>query len=349
MRILMIGGTGLISSSVVKAAVAHGYDVTLVTRGTAGTIPAPAGVSTIHADAENPDSLRSALRGTRLRGEKFDSVIQFIAFEPEHVAADVETFARLTDQYVLISTGATYRLQDSYEPRTESTPQDNVVWRYAQQKALCEQVLAERAEAMGLGWTIVRPAHTYGDSRIPAYVGNSPKSWTIVDRLRRGADIIVPGDGTSLWTITHADDLAVALVGLLGNTAALSRAFHIVSDVALTWERIYREVADASGISPEQYAQQVVHVPSDAMTRAFPELAVQILGDKMHPAIYDTSAIKEVVPGFECRIPFAEGVRRAVAWFEAHPDRQAVDDSANERLDKLGRIYRDALEASSHI
>jgi len=341
MRILIVGGTGLISSELAAQAAEAGHDLTLVTRGRSAVADAPAGTHHIHVDATDAAALRDALHGMRLRRERFDAVVQFIAFRPEHVAADVETFAPLTDQYVLIATSAAYKTFDHLHPLTEDTEQENLFWEYARLKMECERVLRENAA--GLSWTIVRPAHTYGPSKIPAFTANSSRPWTIVDRMRRGADIVVPGDGTSTWTLTHARDVSAGILGLLGNEAALGEAVHITSDEALTWTGIYAAIARAAGLTPEQLAAQTVHVPSEALIAARPREEGSIRGDKMHPAVYDTSKITRLVPGWSARTRFADGIAESIAWFEADPARQVVDDDANAMLDAVARIYRDAL------
>lgn len=340
MRILIVGGTGLISSELAALAVERGDDLTLVNRGNSPVAPPPPGAEVIHADATDATAMRAALRGRQLRGERFDAVVQCVAFTPEHVAEDIETFARLTDQYVLIATGASYRTAERFQLLTEDTSQENLYWEYAQLKQAAEQVL-RGAEA--LPWTIVRPAHTYGPSKIPAFTGNSRHPWTIVDRMRRGADIVIPGDGTALWTITHARDVAAGILGLLGKDEALGEAVHITSDEALTWNALYREIATAAGLTDDQFEAQRICVPSDALVAAAPSQAGSIYGDKMHTAVYDTSRIATLVPGWRAHIPFAEGMAEAVAWFEAHPDRQTVDEGANEMFDRLATIYRHAL------
>lgn len=343
MRILIVGGTGLISSELASQVARAGHELTLINRGRSTTATAPDGAHVIHVDATDAAALRGALRGPRLRGERFDAVVQFVAFEPGHVADDVETFAPLTDQYVLIATAASYRTYDHFHPLTEDTPQENLFWRYAQLKAEAEQTLRTHAEAAGLPNTIVRPAHTYGPSKIPAFTGNSAHPWTIVDRMRRGADIVIPGDGTSLWTVTHARDVAAGVLGLLGNEGALGEAVHITSNEALTWTGLYGAIAAAAGLSAEQFASQCVFVPSEAMIAAAPAQEGSIRGDKMHPAVFDTSKITALVPAWQAHTSFAEGVRECVAWFEADPERQSVDDAANTMFDSLAQLYREAL------
>ena len=343
MKILIVGGTGLISSELAAQAHARGDQLTLVNRGQSQVASAPPGADVIHADATDPAAMRAALRGRKLRGEKFDAVVQFVAFTPEHVGEDVETFAPLTDQYVLIATGAAYETREHFVALTEDTPQENLFWEYARLKQQAEQVLRDRGEAAGLPWTIVRPAHTYGPSKIPAFTGNSSHPWTIVDRMRRGADIVIPGDGTGLWTITHARDVAAGLLGVLGHADALGKAVHITSDEALTWTGLYRTIAHAAGLTDEQFEKQAVYVPSAALVAAAPPQAGSIFGDKMHPAVYDNSRIKSLVPGWSAQTSFAAGMAEAIEWFEADPALQAVDTRANTMFDRLGAIYRSAL------
>ena len=300
----------------------------------------------IHVDAADPVALRGALRGQRLRGERFDAVVQFIAYGAEQVRADLETFGPMTDQYVLIATAAAYRTFDRLRPLTEDVPLENHFWQYARDKNACEEALRDGAGAAGVPYTIVRPAHTYGPSKIPAYTGNSRHPWTVVDRMRRGADIVIPGDGTSLWTLTHSRDVASGILGLLGNEQALGRAVHITSSEALTWTGIYAAIARAAGLGPEQFARQCVFVPSEALVAAAPSQEGSIRGDKMHPAVYDTSLIRELVPGWEATTTFDAGLAECIEWFEADESRQSVDDEANAMFDRVAEVYREALDRS---
>ncbi|MFO7244927.1 MAG: NAD-dependent epimerase/dehydratase family protein [Actinomycetes bacterium] len=344
MRILVVGGTGLISSEFARVAVERGDEVTLITRGTSPH-PALAGTRALHADATDASALRGALHGARLRRERWDAVVQFIAYTPDHVTADLETFAPLADRYVLVATAAGYASFERHHPLTEDTRQENLHWQYARDKIACEEVL--RSYTGPMAWTIVRPAHTYGRPRIPGYTGNSRRPWTLVDRMRRGADIVLPGDGTAVWTITHAADVAAGMRGLLDTAESVGLAVHITSDEALTWRGLHREIARAAGLSDEQFDAQVVCVPSDALVAAAPSQAGSIYGDKMHNAVYDTSLIKRLVPGWSAQVRFAEGVRDAIAWFEEDPARQVVDAEANAMFDRIAAIYRRALDEAA--
>ncbi len=233
MRVLFVGGTGLISSVCSAAAVAAGHELWLLNRGRSRLeVPVPA-ERTIIADAYNEAEVRSALRG-----RDWDAVVQWVGYLPAQVQQDINVFSG-AGQYVFISTAATYEKPPSHWLVTERTPQSNPYWDYGRQKIACEKLLIEAGEHSGFPYTIVRPSLTYGVSQIPVVIGSWEKPFTIVDRMRRGAPIIVPGDGTSLWTITHNSDFAKGLLGLLGNPAAIGQDFHITSDEALTWDQIY--------------------------------------------------------------------------------------------------------------
>ena len=348
MKLLFIGGTGLISSACATLAYEGGHDLTVVTRGRTQTFPAPRGAKHIVVDATKPRALRASLERNAL-GDRYDAVVQFIAYEPGQVAEDVVTFAHRADQYVLVSSAATYRPVDRFVVLTESAEQQNDLWEYANKKIECEQELCMYAEAASLPYTIVRPSHTYGPSRIPGYVGNSNRPWTLIDRMRRGADIIVPGDGTSAWTLTHSSDVAAGIMGLLGNEKAIGKAVNITSNEALTWETIHRTIAGAAGVDPSRYASQVVHVPSDALIASYPSAEGGVLGDKMHNKVVGTRLLRTLVPGYQAKTRFADGIRQSIAWFEADPTRQTVDARVNTHLDRVAAIYRRSLEESSHL
>jgi nucleoside-diphosphate-sugar epimerase len=342
MKVLFLGGTGVISSECAALVTARGHELTLITRGRSQTAPPPPGARLLNADASDPLALRGAL-SEGADGERFDTVVQFVGYEPGQIADDVITFAPRARHYVFVSTAAAYRSFDHFVRLTEETEQANPHWEYARKKAESERVLRAYATDAGLPFTIVRPAHTYGASRIPGYVGNSRHPWTLVDRMRRGADIIIPGDGTSVWTLTHARDVAVGLVGLLGNEQAFGQSVNIMGDEALTWNGIHATIAAAAGLTVPQFAAIAVHVPSDAIVAADPTLAGGVYGDKMHSAVFDTSRIRSLVPDFAPALTFAQGMREALAWFAANPERQTIDTEANAMLDRLGRAYRTVL------
>jgi nucleoside-diphosphate-sugar epimerase len=332
MRALFVGGTGLISSACSAAVAAAGHDLWLLNRGRSRLeVPLPPG-RTIIADAYNEAEVRAAL-GRR----EWDVVVQWIGYLPGQVQQDLRVFSA-AGQYVFISTAATYEKPPSHWLVSEKTPQSNAYWDYGRQKIACEKLLIEAGERSGFPYTIVRPSLTYGPSQIPVIIGSWDKPFTIVDRMRRGAPIIVPGDGTSLWTITHNSDFAQGLLGLLGHPAALRQDFHITSDEALTWDQIYSLVGAAAGAVPN-----VLHVPSDAIVAADPSERGSLFGDKIYSTVFDNSKLRGVVPDFRAQVPFAAGITETVAWFDADPGRQAIDEAANRRWDSLAAIYQEAL------
>jgi nucleoside-diphosphate-sugar epimerase len=329
-RTLFIGGTGLISSACSVAALEAGHELWLLNRGRSALPPAP-GAHVLRANVRDEAELAAAVAG-----KDWDSVVQWVAYTPAQVAQDLKVFAARTAQYVFISSASTYHKPPLTWLISESTPLANPFWSYSADKIACERLLAAEE---AVPWTIVRPSHTYGPSQIPVAVGSWAKPFTIVDRMRRAAPVIVPGDGTSLWTLTHNSDFAGAFVGLLGRPEAIGEAFHITSDEALSWDQIYRAVADAAGAEAK-----LVHVPTDAFEGADPDAWAGLIGDKSHCAVFDNSKIRSLVPGFRARVTFAQGARESVAWFDADPARQLIDDEANRRWDRLAAVYGEALE-----
>lgn len=342
MRLLFVGGTGVISSECAALASSRGHDLTLVTRGSSAALPPPPAVRVLTADAHDPDGLRAVLTHDA-SGVRYDAVVQFVGYEPGHAADDVVTFAPRASQYIFISTAAAYYPADRLTVMREDSPQANAHWEYARKKIEFERELRMYAEAADLPITIVRPAHTYGPTKIPAYVGNSAHPWTLIDRMRRGADVIVPGDGTSLWTLTHARDVAVGIVGLCGNEAAYGEAVNATSDIALTWESIYSTIAEEAGVPAKRFSEQVLHVPTDALVAADPRVEGGTRGDKMRCLLVNNAKMHALVPEWGPSISLGEGMRESIAWFEAEPSRQVVDKAANDYLDRIAVIYRAAL------
>ena len=318
MKILLIGGTGIISSSVASLALAEGHDVVLFNRRGGG----PPGAESLTGDFRSVEDARALLKDRR-----FDAVVDFIAYTPEQVQADIDIFRDRTGHYVFISSASAYQKPARHYVITESTPLCNPYWQYSRDKIACEELLMAEYRSSGLPMTIVRPSHTYAKDKIPWPFGSNGN--TLLDRLKKGRPIIVPGDGTSLWTVTHADDLAVALLGLLGLRAAMGQAFHITADEALTWNNITRTVAEAIGVEPD-----LVHIPSDMLIMFNPELAGPLLGDKAESAVFDNSKIKRYVPWYQARIPFHRGVRMALEYIERHPECQRYDEAYHREQDE---------------
>lgn len=335
MRVLFIGGTGLISTACSAAAVSAGHELWLLNRGRSSLGPVVAPERTLTADATDEAQVRSAVDAM-----EFDVVVQWVGFHPSHVAQDVRVFAD-AGQYVFISSASAYEKPPSHWRITEQTPRVNPFWEYSREKIACEELLRAAHATTGFPATIVRPSLTYGPSQIPVVIGSWQKPFTIVDRMRRAARIIVPGDGTSIWTMTHNTDFAKGLVGLLGHPDAIGEDVHITSDESLTWNQIYALVGDAAGAAPD-----ILYVPSDGIVASDPDQEGNLWGDKAYSAVFDNAKLRRLVPGYEATTRFADGIRESVAWFDSDPARQEIDHAANARWDRLAEVYELALRSA---
>ncbi len=320
MRILLTGGTGTISQAVVARAVADGHDLTVLNRGTRE--PLPAGVTHLVADAHDERALGQAL-GDR----EFDAVVQFVAFTPDQVERDLRVFEGRAGQYIFISSASTYAKPVSHHVITEDTPQSNPFSQYARDKIACEEVL-RRSEG-SLPWTIVRPSHTYGERGVPVNF-HFGEPWAVLQRLRDGKPIVVQGDGESLWTFTWNEDFAFGLAGLLGNPGALGRAVQITSDESITWNQAFCTIASALGVAPS-----FTHVSTPMLVALRPDLEAPLTGDKSNSVVFDNTLIKSLVPAFDASTSFDEGVRRAWAWLEKHPEQRRPDPTFDAFCDDV--------------
>lgn len=320
MKVLFIGGTGIISSACSRLAFERGIELYHLNRGKTSSRPMPAGIIQLQGDIHNRASYEAAL------GEHhFDAVVQWIAFLPAQIEQDIAIWRGRTKQYIFISSASAYQTPPAKLPVTESTLLDNPFWEYSRNKIACEERLVQAYRDEKFPFTIVRPSHTYDQTLFPTHGG-----YAVLDRMLKGKPLVVHGDGTSLWTLTHHEDFAVGLVGLVGNSAAIGEVFHITSDEYLSWNQIYEEIARAAGVDPK-----LVHIPSEVIARFDPVWGDSLLGDKTHSMIFDNSKIRRYVPDFNPQIPFSEGARQIVDWHLADPARQVVDvafDALNERM-----------------
>jgi nucleoside-diphosphate-sugar epimerase len=332
MKILFIGGTGIISTACTALAAERGLDLTLLTRGKhAGSIPR--GVRILTEDINSP-SLPA-----KLANEHFDVVVDWIAFTPADIERDISLFRGRTRQFIFISSASAYQKPALDYLITESTPLANPHWDYSRNKIACEELLMKAYRDEGFPITIVRPSLTYGETLIPLVMNSwAEMSYTAVDRMVRGEKVIVPGDGSSLWVITHNTDFAKGFVGVLGHQQAIGHAFHITSDEVLTWNQLYQIVAAAAGVEPK-----LVHIPSDFIVACLPDKEGSLLGDKSLSAVFDNTKIKRFVPSYCATTTFAEGIRRSLAWFDADPSRKVIDTEANSTWDKLITAYEKGL------
>jgi nucleoside-diphosphate-sugar epimerase len=319
MKVLFIGGTGIISSACSPLAVEQGIDLYLLNRGTTSR-PVPEKARVLTADVHNRAAVEVALGS-----HTFDVVVNWIAYTPDRIEADLELFQGRTGQYVFISSASAYLTPPVLLPVTESTPLANPYWEYSRNKIACEEMLVRAYRDQGFPITIVRPSHTYDRTSIPVQGG-----YTVIDRMRKGKKVVVHGDGTTLWVLTHHRDFAKGFVGLLGNSRAIGEVFHITSDELLTWNAIVELLAKAAGATPD-----IVHIPSNIIARFDEYWGESLLGDKTHSMIFDNTKIKRAVPGFEATIPFARGAEEIIAWHDADPARQVVDARMDGVLDRL--------------
>ncbi|THV30861.1 SDR family oxidoreductase [Glycomyces paridis] len=323
--VLFIGGTGRISTSCVHEAVRQGMEVTVLNRGRTGERLLPPEVALLTADANDADSVREAL-GDRT----FDAVVNWVNFTPEQVRRDIELFTGRCGQYLFISSASAYQTPPTHMPVTESTPLKNPFWQYSRDKIACEELLTAAYRDDDFPMTIIRPSHTYDETLLPFDGG-----WTVVERMRAGKPVIVHGDGTSLWTITHSRDFAVGFVGLLAKEAAIGEAFHITGDEAPTWNQIFGHIAEAAGVEPH-----LVHVASDAIAAADPNWGAGLLGDKSNTMVFDNTKVKRLVPEFGIdATPYRLGAREVVAWHDANPAFQTVDPKTDALMDWLADRY----------
>jgi nucleoside-diphosphate-sugar epimerase len=333
MRVLFIGGTGIISSGVSPLVVEKGMELYLLNRGQSKEL-VPRGAKQLAADVRDAASVRQALQGM-----SFDAVVDWLVFTPEQLEADIALFSGRTSHYIFISSASVYQKPPTHFPITESTPLANPYWQYSRDKIACEERLTREYRENQFPMTIVRPSHTYGLTMIPAGYHSWSHPWTLVDRMRKGRKIIVQGDGTSLWTMTHNTDFAKAFVALIGNPRAVGHAFQITSDEALTWNQITIAIGKAASVDPD-----IVHIASDFIAAFDPDYRGGLMGDKAQCAVFDNTKIKRFVPGYSATVPFFEGVRWSVEWFEKHPERCTMDEAWNRTADRIIEAHEAGLK-----
>lgn len=320
MKVLFIGGTGNLSSACTEIAINKGIEIYHLNRGLTQKTQSTKEVKTIVADIHDTKKVAELLREMT-----FDSVVDFIAYEPTDILNDIQLFKNKTHQYVFISTASAYQKPPEKLPITEETPLYNPYWEYSRKKIACEKLLEEEYQKSGFPYTIIRPSHTYGKTTVPLIGG-----YTILHRMLKGEPVIVHGDGTSLWTLTYNKDFAVGVICLLGNADAIHKAFHITSDEWLSWNTIYEIMANELGVRP-----QLVHVPSEIIAKYNQKLGDSLLGDKSHSMIFDNSKIKKFVPEFHPQVSFCEGAKEIISWYKENTIQQSVNFEINETMNNI--------------
>ena len=336
MKILFIGGTGIISSACSDLVIARGHELFMVNRSVSRKYPVPEGTTVLQADVHADEASLVKL----FADHRFDAVVDYIAYTIDDIERDIRLFRGKTNQFVFISSASAYQKPVNNYIITERTPLENPYWEYSRNKIACEDRLLFAYLEEGFPVTIIRPSHTYGTSQIPFGVSSWIHPWTVVDRMKRGQKVIVPGDGTSLWVLTWNADFAKGLVGLLGNEKTIGEVFQITSDEVLTWDQIHLEAYHALRLEPN-----LIHIPSDLIAMYHPDSLGSLVGDKSNSVVFDNSKIKRFVPEYSCEVNWAEGLRRSLAWFEAHPEFQTIDDQMNSIWDQIIAAYERAFPA----
>ena len=324
MKILFLGGAGMIGSAAAAEAAGRGHALTIVTRGEPRRA-LPAGVRQLRGDVYRPAELRAVLDAAG-EGERYDAVVNWVGYTPAQLAGQAELFSSRTGQYVFISTCSVFARPVPSLPITESSPRRQPAFRYARDKLACEEFLTAEYRASGFPLTIVRPAHVYDRTVVPVLAG-----WTAIERMRAGKPVIVHGDGTSLWTLMHSHDFARAFAGLLGNGHAIGESVNVVSGDILSWDQIHLALAEAAGITRPVLA----HRSSESIAREWPGWGDVLEHDFRHSMLFDNTKLRRLVPGFAPLMSFAAGAREIMAYHDADAGRRRIDDDLDAAFDRL--------------
>ena len=335
MKALFIGGTGTISTAISTKLLEEGHELWLINRGTRNNA-LPSGAHIITADIGNEEDVRS-----KLEGQTFDVVADFIAFTPQQLERDYRLFKGKTKQFIYISSASAYQKPLSDYRINEGTPLANPYWEYSRNKIAGEELLMKLYREEGFPVTIVRPSHTYSERSVPLGVHGTGGSYQVLKRMLEGKKVIIQGDGTSLWTMTHNSDFAKGFVGLMGNIHAIGEAVQITSDETLTWNQIYQAIADTLGVE-----LRVCYVSSEFLAACSPaewDLKGSLLGDKSNSVVFDNAKLKRLVPDYTATVRFDQGVRMAVDYVLSHPECQKEDSEFDKWCDRVIEAQEEAL------
>ncbi|MFU8793583.1 MAG: SDR family oxidoreductase [Acholeplasmataceae bacterium] len=328
MKVLFIGGTGIISTAVSALAVKRGIELYVLNRGHANDV-LPAGVQTLIADMTDEKSVKKVLQG-----HYFDSIVQWIAFTKEQVERDYRLFKGYTDQYVFISSASAYQKPLPKLPITEAeVPLDNPYWQYSENKKICEEYLLGLKDP-NFHVTIIRPSHTYNEKMLISQLNSGKHPYTLINRMLEGKPIIIPDKGLSLWTLTYNADFAHAFVDILGNPDTYEEFYHLTGDKVYTWERINEFICQALDVTPN-----IIHIPTDFILKHFPEFKGELYGDKKDSTLFDNSKIKSVAPNYRSETEYSDIVKLVVKRFKEHPELQTIDEAFDQRYDACIKDY----------
>ena len=332
MKALFIGGTGTISNAVSKLAAKNGWELYLLNRGNKSSI-VPEGAKVLISDINNEVEVARLIKDI-----EFDVIADFIAFEPSQIQRDIRLFSKKTKQFIFISSASAYQKPLAHYKITESTPLSNPYWKYARDKIACEELLMSEYRSNSFPITIIRPSHTYGESSIPVAIRGEKGCFQVIDRIMKGKPVIIPGDGNSLWTITHNTDFAKAFVGIMGNQASIGEAIHITSDESITWNKIYDLIGDALNVKVIKY-----HVATDFLVKVQKDVEGGLAGDKANTVVFDNSKIKRLVPEYVATTRFDQGVKQSIKYILSHPQLQIEDDKFDKFCDNIIKSQEEAV------
>ncbi len=336
MKALFIGGTGTISMAITEALAANSdWELFLLNRGNRSA-RLPENVTVLTGDIHDESACAELLADY-----SFDTVCDFIGFLPADLERDYRLFQGKTKQFMYISSASAYEKPVRNYLITEETPLENPYWEYSRNKIACEDYLLQQYREKNFPVTIIRPSHTYDDRSVPMGVHGDKGSWQVIQRMLEGKPVIIHGDGTSLWTLTHNTDFAKGFIGLMGNPAAIGQTYQITSDESLTWNQIYQTVAAALGVTLYPY-----YVASDFLDSIGPyDFRGGLIGDKSNTVVFDNAKLKAAVPGFQATVPFADGIRRTLDYIQAHPELQVVDTEFDDWCDRVIDVLENAKES----
>lgn len=334
MKILFIGGTGTISMAISRLLLSQGHTLYLLNRG--GRNSGLTGdLIELKADINDEDHVRSLIRDLT-----FDVVADFIAFVPAQLERDYRLFEGKTKQFIYISSASAYQKPLSDYRINEGTPLANPYWEYSRNKITGEEYLMKLYRKTGFPVTIVRPSHTYDERSVPLGVHGDNGSYSVIKRIKEGKPVIIHGDGTSLWTVTHNSDFAKAFAGLLGNIHAIGEAVQITSDESVTWNQLYQIIADALGVK-----LNAIHVASEFLDACSNyDFAGSLLGDKANTVVFDNAKLKRLVPGFTATVRADEGIRNSVRYVLSHLECQKEDPEFDAWCDKVAAAMEQAVK-----
>lgn len=338
MKALFIGGTGTISTEISRLCVKEGWELTLLNRGRSSD-RVPEGARVICADIHDENAVREALGD-----ETFDVVAEFIAFTPEHVERDIRLFEGRCRQYFFISSASAYQKPLSSPWITEGTPLHNPYWEYSRNKIACEDVLMRAYRERLFPVTIIRPSHTYCEHGVPVALHGKNGSFQVLERMRQGKKVIIPGDGSTLWTFTHSRDFAVAFTGLMGNAHAVGEVFHITGDESMTWNQAYQSIANAMGVE-----LKAVHIASETLGMLCEDFVGNLTGDKSNTVLFDNTKIKRAVPQFCAKTRYDQGVRECVQYVYSHPECQKLDPAFDQWCDEVIEKYEAMIQSMPRL